>query len=68
MKENPKNLIQCGIWICDKCGSRNLDQEWVFYAPMNEEGDEEQTTHLTQNDFYWCNTCGDECTPTNESK
>jgi len=60
MKENP--------WKCDKCDGTNLDQEWVFYAPMNEEGDEEQTTHLTQNDFYWCNTCEDECTPTNESK
>ena len=53
-------------WKCEKCGSTNLDQEWVFYAPMNEQADLDWvqfSSGATQNDFYWCKDCEEECSP-----
>ena len=57
MKENP--------WKCEKCGSTNLDQEWVFYAPMNEQAEAmvDAASEASKNDFYWCKDCEEECSP-----
>ena len=60
MKENP--------WKCHKCGSTNLDQEWQFMAPMNEEDHEDEHAEglvagACQTDFYWCNECDEETDP-----
>ena len=55
MKKNP--------WKCDDCGSTDVDQEWTFFVPMNDDvyGDEMGEGYPT--DSFWCNVCDRSVSP-----
>ena len=42
-------------WKCDKCGSKEVQQEYSVMLPMNsEDGWEKAIENCYGNDFYWC--------------
>jgi len=52
-------------WKCDKCGSKEVQQEYAFMRPMNENGSDyvDDAMNAWQNDFFWCEDCDEECNP-----
>ena len=51
-------------WKCDKCGSKEVQQEYSVMLPMNsEDGWEQAIENCYGNDFYWCEDCELECDP-----
>ena len=51
-------------WKCDKCGSKEVQQEFSVMLPMNsEDGWEQAIENCYGNDFYYCEQCDDECNP-----
>ena len=52
------------MWICEKCGSKEVQQEFSVMLPMNsEDGWEQAIENCYGNDFYYCEQCDDECDP-----
>lgn len=58
------------LWKCNKCGSFDIEQEWVFFRPMNCDYDDRhfEVEKAYENEFFWCPNCDDETTPIKESK
>ena len=58
-------------WKCDKCGSKEVQQEYGFMRPMNEKNNSDyledaiNAWHWHRN-FFWCVGCDDECSPIRE--
>jgi len=50
------------VWVCDKCGSEYIMQEYSAYLPMNEEFPIE-IGDMQGVDSFWCNNCNEECSP-----
>jgi hypothetical protein len=56
-------------WKCEKCGSTRVDQEWTFYAAMNEQADDNKDLEgAIPRNYYWCNDCEDECNPNQDEE
>lgn len=53
------------MWVCDNCGSEEVQQEYAFMRPMNDNNSEycDDAINAWQNDFYWCVDCDEECSP-----
>ena len=52
------------MWICDKCGSEEVQQEYSVMLPMNsEDGWEQAIENCYATDFFWCEDCDEECSP-----
>ena len=50
-------------WKCDKCGSKEVQQEYSVMLDMNTDEWEHGIEDLYEVDFYWCVDCDEECSP-----
>ena len=53
-------------WKCDKCGSKEVQQEYSIMLDMNKDGWEKGIEDCYETDFYWCVDCDEECSPIRE--
>ncbi len=57
MKKNP--------WKCNDCGSTEVDQEWSFFVPMNDDGADmgDEMGEGYPSDSFWCKECDAQTSP-----
>lgn len=51
-------------WQCNKCGSQDVEQEWTFYASLNDlDSVGDASEHAIAVDNFWCIICDDTTAP-----
>jgi len=54
------------VWVCQECKSKDVYQEATQMLNLND--DDGFGGDLNYTDFFWCNSCDDECKVEQKSK